>query len=382
MPNTFVIRICYTEPQPFRDIRDDLLRGNLRQGWAPSSAQNPSGADLRKGRHSFVQAWRDAGWGNPDSEAPKRYDILSPMLDIQIGDRIIIPKVSKDNPSVCRYFTIAICVKPYEFASFKNYNDFGHIIGVDVVGSWSYYSANPSASTLGQMLSTIAYSRAVNRVNNFHFAQAVEDLIRGCKPKPVVPVAPETVEPETVEPEIIEPVDKLKSKPKYKPTLIPPAKKTNAVDSLIRRTYADRKAYLQKILERLEQVKPSSLEEIIMQLFAEHACKVVTNNNGKRFLICELFPKRTLMHDICKMNFDDTPKIIIKVNPHGVHFDDFAELAALNEQYGGGNQMMLINLNGEFDEETLENANEHGVILIDGMMLAELLVSHGIGAVL
>ncbi len=97
------------------------------------------------------------------------------MLDIQVGDPIIIPKLSIRNGETRhgRYFTIVICTKVYDFAFPNNIcvQDFGHFIEVDPNRMVTYdYDAQPAVNVR-------PYRRAINRVLDGRFINAVTSLI-------------------------------------------------------------------------------------------------------------------------------------------------------------------------------------------------------------
>ena len=162
---------------------------------------------------------------------------------------------------------------------------------------------------------------------------------------------------------------------------LPPVRSQQITDilSLSWYTYGARKEYLREIMAKLEKLSPQALQEISTSLFVN--CETVVFK-GKNFLICELFPQRTIMHDVYKLAFDITPKLIIKINSNGVNLNDFTALAEMNRHWGGYNRMILINLAGENTDELLKRANEYRIILLDGIIFAELLIRYGMEPVI
>ena len=66
-------------------VRDELLNEKiLRQGWGIE--------DLSKGESSYIAEWLRIGWSD-SLAASDRFKILKPMLDIQVGDPVAIPKL-------------------------------------------------------------------------------------------------------------------------------------------------------------------------------------------------------------------------------------------------------------------------------------------------
>ena len=143
----------------FGFIRDELLNKKiLRQGWGFE--------DLRRGKPAYV-----AAYGGNQTESEKRFDILSPMLDIAVGDKIVIPKLSVRSGETKhgKYFTVVVCTKLYAFSLPNNIRekDFGHFIGVDEFATYDY-SAQPYISEKLK-----SYQKAINRIRDTNFINAI-----------------------------------------------------------------------------------------------------------------------------------------------------------------------------------------------------------------
>lgn len=159
----------------FKFVRDELINNHiLRQGWGIE--------DLRKGVYAYIAEWNRRGWGD---SSKKRFGILKPMLDIQVGDPIVIPKLSIRNGEIRhgRYFTIVICTKVYDFAFPNNIceQDFGHFIEVDPnrMITCDYDSSNMSAHFIGNTVlqpGFNSYNYAFHEVNDTRFESAVAVL--------------------------------------------------------------------------------------------------------------------------------------------------------------------------------------------------------------
>ena len=146
----------------------------LRQGWGVE--------DLRNGQDAYVK--REHSKGNTDAkEAKKRFNILKPMLDIDVDDRIVIPKLSlRDSEnSPGKYFTVVVCTKAYDFYfPFIRDWDFGHFIEVDwskdkpVTYDYDAKSPNPDVKYISEQLKS--YPKAINNVRDINFTTAAVNL--------------------------------------------------------------------------------------------------------------------------------------------------------------------------------------------------------------
>jgi hypothetical protein len=111
----------------------------------------------------------------PQDQAESRYRILRPMVEIQSGDRIVIPKVPTWNS-----FCIAVAKGSYEFDVSKRtdpeHDDFRHVIPLQsdlrIVPYLSNVDAQIVVSSFG------GFQRAVNRVHKQIVRDAIETLIK------------------------------------------------------------------------------------------------------------------------------------------------------------------------------------------------------------
>lgn len=115
--NCFVWRVPYSTDRftdgtsKFEFVRDELLgKKILRQGWGVE--------DLRNGQDAYVERQRSKGYTDA-KEAKKRFNILKPMLDIDVGDRIVIPRLSLRNyqKTSGKYFTVVFVQRLMTFNS-------------------------------------------------------------------------------------------------------------------------------------------------------------------------------------------------------------------------------------------------------------------------
>lgn len=204
----FVFRVNYGSY--FNFIQKELAEGRLRQGWGPVPLK-PEGASNKYDPQSYVDAYCKA-WGNDlKDEARKRYNILYPMLEINPGDLIVIPKMPD-----ARHFTIAESSGTYQFDLETPLNelkidDFGHVIPVKTKKVFGY-EAGLEAREVSK--SFRAYQSAVNNIwkpsvinsiltlwqsdgkvsQDYHFTDDIQerllDTLRGC----LKSIAPKDVE--------------------------------------------------------------------------------------------------------------------------------------------------------------------------------------------
>lgn len=346
----YIFRISY-EDKKFQTVRNEMLQGHLRQGWGTY------GMDIRNSEKDFLDA-RVKEWGKfektPRNKTREyhveKYYNLRTMLNIEIGDLIVVPKVSEKFDYVGRYFSVLKCTKKYDFDVLKNFDDFGHIIGVEFLFSCPYDFDGETQIISGKFRS---YQRSVNNVWKDDFKNAVDKLIEKYKNNPQTFSANFTA---------------------------------NNFEILAQSTKDARKIYLEKILEYLRKISPKILENIIEELFVKNGHKLIRRNfyngvGGDVDLVFEIFPENTLMRDIFRVN-EYEPKIFIQVKKKiGKDFDDTAginQLTQMDAENGGNNTLILINLADEFTDEAKQLAAEKNIILLDGIIFADIAVRHGV----
>ena len=354
--NYYVFRIAYDNFENFKIIRDEMLQGRLRQGWGAD------GMDIRKTEQDFLDA-REKKWGNFSNDTGKtreynvgKYYNLRNMLNIKIDDLIVVPKVSETSEYVGRYFAVLKCVKEYDFDVLKKFEDFGHVIGVKFLFSCPYDFDSETQFISGKFR---YYRSPVNNVWKDDLKNAVDDLIEKHKNNPQIFSSNFTT--------------------------------LNKFDILAQRTKTARNGYLAEILQSLRaDVTPDWFEKIIEELFVKNGHKFIRRNfhngaGGDVDLVFEIFPDNTLMHDIFKAN-DNEPKIFIQAKKKiGTDFNDIDginQLTQMDAENGGNNILILINLADEFTDEAKQLAAEKNVILLDGITFADILVRHGVSALI
>ena len=149
--NMYMQRLDYSGAYDFQ--KSEILAGRLRQGWGPE------GADLNGGFESFREAGKNAGWEESDAWFSRKYNNLCLMLEMKPGDIVVVPKLNINTPigdwenddgAWARTFTLLEVTEGYRFEAvpvpmWEGLKEFGHIIGVKIVGSWSYYQSDLAA---------------------------------------------------------------------------------------------------------------------------------------------------------------------------------------------------------------------------------------------
>ena len=345
MSNYYVFRLHYGEWFP--KIRAELFKSHLlRQGWGTYDMQIDAGYD------SFKAGWQKH-WESDlsDDTMRSRYNNLSIMLEIEPGDYIIIPKISTQEDYVCRSFTIARCKSKYRFSVYEEAGDFGHIIEVEDAFSCGY-DKNLLTQTIKSKF--IAYQSPLNRVRNSAFIDAVDELVR------MRAEQPEEFEKES----------------------------TDLISMVGHATVANRKGYLESIRSALQGIDNHKFEDIIGELFEKNGYSLTGNNwydrqGGDVDLIFESFNKSTLMYNIFEVCDVKMPHIYVQAKKKtGLDTGDTVgvdQLVKMEERIPEQNAiLMVINLTDEFSEDAKNKAKEKGIILINGITFASLLVRYGI----
>ena len=136
----------------------------------------------------FIEAWRTAGGQEPDAYFTRKYSNLCIMLEMKPGDIIVVPKLNVNTPlkdwetdggAWEKTFSVLEVTEEYRFEpvavpEWDGYKEFGHIIGVKIIGSCSYYQ-----SDLANIISATfkSYQRAENRVSSRVISEAVKEII-------------------------------------------------------------------------------------------------------------------------------------------------------------------------------------------------------------
>ena len=161
-------------------IWKELKDGKLRQGWGGPGTQlmengKPVEENNWKDRYkaSALEYW---DYSAEDHEIKKRYRILLPMVGLEQGDIVVIPKM----PSYDK-FVITVVDKGYEFdykpVEKREEKGYRHLVQVDKtnIKIFSYSSSLEARTILKKMR---AYQSAVNSVWDKDFINAVDKLLQ------------------------------------------------------------------------------------------------------------------------------------------------------------------------------------------------------------
>lgn len=342
----YVFRINYGDN--YTKIRNEIINhGRLRQGWGASQMELVS-------EKNFINGWIKR-WGPDDGEdyMRRKYNNLRIMRDIKVGDYIIVPKLSLSNKKawVCDSFLIARCKATYSFNVLDDKDDFGHIIELDMEKGFSCaYSHDENSILISSKFK--AYQKALNRVRISEFENAVNKLVE----------------------------DHEKGK-NFEASV-------DIINIVQAATKESREVYLKAILERIRKLGPNDFEKLITSLFEKNGYTKIGGNwydrkGGDVDIIFEPYAKGSLMNSLHQIA--DAPMPLIYVQAKKKSDIDYEAVEGVRELINMKDQgdienptLILINLTDKFVPDAQELANEHGVILIDGLKFAELLERYGI----
>lgn len=349
MSKYFVFRI--NDSDHFDTIRNEILRGYLRQGWGAQ------GMSVNNSYEEYKAAWYEKWGENDTTEAriKRKYNNLRNMIYIEKGDIIIIPKVSindgYDYP--CRCFTVARCTETYSFEVMKSINDFGHIIGIESLFSCPYYINDPSNQITAKFR---AYQSSINNVWNKSFCNSVDELIKIYNDKGIN-------------------VDEVT------PNML------CVVSEVINEKYDE---LIDVIIDKVSKYTPKQFENIINELFQKNGYifykQNVHDGRGGDIDISLKYDDKTLLGNIFKSSEStETPYINIQAKKKpGTDLEDInavkqlIDLAKTHNRENTNDINIVIDLADEFQEATVEYAREHNVILINGRQFASLLIQFGL----
>lgn len=343
--NYYVLRINYNEPA-YSMLKDELLNGKLRQGWGSINMS------VNQRFEDYEDAWHTV-WGENDADSNYifgKYNNIHLMTEMNVGDIIIIPKLNIFSEDGWTSFTIARCTGSYQFDPIlDNFQDFGHIIPIELIASYTYAHNSFSRIISGKFK---AYQRPVNHVYNDNFISAVQSLIQEYND-----------DPNSV----------------YRTDLSP-------IESLSAPTSSEKMAYLNKIVEQINLWQPNQLEKIIEELFVMNGFEKKANNRydkkgGDIDLVFAPYPKNSLMHHIYATSGSlDMQELRVQAkNKSGQDTNDLEGVYQLAQMDGHESSInILINTTINFSDEAKEEAAKKSILLINGTEFASLLVKFGL----
>jgi hypothetical protein len=343
----FVFRVNYSDS--FGLIRNELTKDILRQGWGAKGMRIDAPVE------QFIAAWKEQWPNSGDStevrSMKRKYNNLRIMTEIQVGDLIVIPKLSMQHDYVGRFFTIARCDKTYDFYLPEGCNDFGHYLKVKPLISCPY-DYDGSSQTICAKFN--AYRSAVNHVYNADFVNAVNKLLEND--------------------------DNVKTYFE--------AGSGDYLKMISDSTKDDRNSYLNKILGVIRTWPPKTFEYIIQKLFESNGYIRTDNNTydgegGDIDITFSLCNDKSLLGDIYEMT-DKTvaPDIHVqakkKTGPDPDDITGVQQLLDMEKNEDNNNIKIVINLTDDFTPEAKRLAEDHNVLLLNGSQFTSLLVRYGL----
>lgn len=348
--SVYVFRINYEDCYDF--IKSEILSGRLRQGWGCE------GTDLLS---TDIEGFKNAGkttgqWNESDDWFIRRHNILWIMCEMRTGDIVVVPKLNmRETGFHSDYFTVFKVTDEYRFETISvpvwdNFKEFGHIIGVEIAGSFSY-----SRDEFTRIISAKfkGYQRPVNRVYSEVFINALEELMSRAKRNP----------------DYAEGEDKL------------------TLEALASSVSSARKEVLKKILDTVNNWQPGHFEDAVTQLFVNNGFlfdrrHVYNKEGGDIDISFTVRPSYSLMGDIALCASELFPVSEVRVQTKkkiGLDANDIDGVHQLLKSEGYDKAVnIVINTAEKFNEETREYAAMNGIILISGFEFADMLLKYGL----
>lgn len=342
--NYYVFRVNYDGFHSL--IRQELLKGRLRQGWGADGMEAAADDGWEAYRDAWRRKWPDDR--SDDARICRKYRNLQMMRDMKPGDAVIIPKMDLEREYGWDRFTIALCSGTYRFSPLCG--DFGHIIPVEPLVSYSYGRNEDTLSIKGSFR---WYQSAVNRILREDLQAATTRLIEGYRADPGIARG-----------EDLSPLEALSSA---------------AAEA--------KRQYLAELVKKINGWSPNQLERVIEDLFTRCGYIKTGSNHYDRqggdidlkFTCCTA---DTLLGDIAAMSEDVAlPEIRVQAKKKsGPDRDDVRGVRQLIRMDGRQSAInILISTAPAFSEEARREAGG-AVILIDGQRFAALLVKYGLDA--
>ena len=340
----FVFKICYDSR--FDDIISEIKNGVLRQGWGGPEL------DLRNGYDKFLKNYKNWDMHKVDGDIWKDYKQLRKMLNIEKGDLIVVPKSShRSLEDKDHKFIILEATGPYYFDLFKKYNDFGHCIPIKIIGT-VHYDYN-MCSTLIASKFGYPYQARLNSVLKFDVQQAISSLCEDIKNN--------------------KNTEKSRS---------------NILDIIVEDTVKDRLLLRNRIKKNLSDIGNHQFEDLITELFNRNGYEKIDGNqfDGKGADVdieFQLAQSDSLIASLFKKNQDidnvTLPNIRVQAKKKtGVDMNDKIAIEQLIKSVGSDDNINIVISSADiFTDETMNLANKEKVILLNGDMLAELILEYG-----
>ena len=323
---TMVIR---TDDDAKSWVWSEMQQGRLRQGWGVS------GLELtRNGEPVGVEEWKDhyvaafgSQWAIGPNEPTTRYRILRKMLDLDVGDVVVVPKMPEFGQ-----FSVARVSGKYSYQGTSRL-DYGHVIPIEVTSlkPWPY-SASPETRLIVKKFR--AYQSAVNNVWDPEFITAANSAMQSdAKP---------------IEKDILGIFEEMKGE------------------------------HLGPFLARMQALTAADLEELVRSAFEEAGLRFVRKHYYDREGgdADSVFAARLpLISDV----FDTDLTVFVQVkHKKGQDWEDTQGVEQLARIAAGNPQSIkvLASTADDFTEACQNRAQEEGVLLLSGTDLAAVLLKY------
>ena len=342
----YLIRVNYDDYR--KDVVNAIVKNNvLHQGWGCSGMELKDG-----GAEKFATAW-DKAWPKEEGDKKKQYNKfknLSIMINIKLGDIIIVPKAPED-----RSFMILEATGSYKFDSQSSTifgcDDFRHTIPVQLKKVVKYDYSDTSRTVKRFFRS---YQYAVNNVYSSAFSDAVVALLQ-------------------------ETEDSLSTE-------------CTELSALKIREMRSFQKLTDEVLNKIHNWAPSTLEKLICELFVKNGLERIGSNiydsQGGDIDISFNIPSNPLLDALYAISDDSAldgsitlPQIHVQAkNKSGVDRnpqEGIMQLVKMREKLPPSIDI-LINTSTEMGKDVYELAAENNVILLDGGKFVNLLLTHGL----
>lgn len=327
--NYFIFRINYGN----EFIKKELKKGILRQGWGKENMSLLSEDGKKRSKEDWI---KDYFWDSDEKNKKKRYDILKIMLSMKKDDIIIIPKFPEQG-----LLTVAKVKERYNFdGKEKKLDDFGHYITLEEKEMKIFnYKLNEFTRTICGSLT--GYQSAVNNVRKPIIKESIEELY------------------------------KLES-----------SQEIRGIEIILKEAFDNKIKDLITILNKFEN---RDVENIVKKLFEKKGYDVVGTNkhnhgkDGDADLI--LIKSMPLLYEVDSDLGQSKVYIQVKQKIGKDENEAYGIMQLKNivrdlEEGNKNNVYKILVSTGEFSEELRELANKEGIILIDGVALAKLIMKY------
>jgi len=164
-------RIVVFRTAASKALYNELKSGRLRQGWGASGLSLWGAPEKKIGKKEWEENYRKAWGGKPSA---RRYSALTPMLEIEEGDVVVMPKQPESDQ-----FSVARVSGKYRFEEGNLLdNDFGHVIPVDPDSVRTFnFCAGTDAYTVSSLFSRANHRYPVTFAYGQSHIQAALNLL-------------------------------------------------------------------------------------------------------------------------------------------------------------------------------------------------------------